>query len=713
MIPHLSWKNNSFLLDGSPSYLNSGEFHYFRVPKKDWKTRLLQMKEAGVNMVATYIPWLIHEPREGVFHIDRGDGITDLSDFLTCAEETGMMVMARPGPYSYSELRNAGLPDWLLRQYPQIGALNRKGETLSPYSVSYLHPLFLEKVRKLYAKICPILAAHSVNRGGCVTLVQLDNELCGIHIWLGDLDFHPDAAGFGQENGKYANYLRKKYGSVEQANQYYQTQHPDFASFGPRDEPTEEGDRKLLWNWDYWDFYCSMLADYLEILASFARQYGVDVPFCHNPANWWHTSWFREAKKRMGDQLLLGCDHYYMLSQLFEQNHPTPQYMIGNYMSLEMMRLLDNPPSVLEFQYGSIAEWPPVCHEDLEATLFSHAGFGMRGHNGYVFTGGPNPPDCGTSCDDYDYGAPIASDGTLRPSYFSIKKYGDFLKQYPGLCTDEAEYELRCLFPWQLFSPCRSRHQDPAVADISFLARDFPKGLLAASFAAGWQIKMVEQDDGKWQQDFSTPLIVCCSGIMEGSLQQQLADYVRHGGHLILWPAIPRYNEKMEPCCILAQELDADNGNALQGCILRDQQAGTVISNSSVFPAGKIPDHAEVFLTDKNSGAVAGWSADYGNQGHVSWLGASFFLQRHEQWQMLDRVFRKAGAVKRWFCDNGWVLTSRRKTKQETLIFLSNLGTSAQRISAEYHNSSNGKICKIGPVDMPAMHVEVIVLPHQ
>ena len=106
----LSFDEKTFRIDGKPVYLNSGEFHYFRVPKADWRKRMELLKSAGGNALATYIPWAVHEPEEGKFIFDRGDGITDLADFLECARDAGLYVIARPGPCAYSELVDNGLP---------------------------------------------------------------------------------------------------------------------------------------------------------------------------------------------------------------------------------------------------------------------------------------------------------------------------------------------------------------------------------------------------------------------------------------------------------------------------------------------------------------------------------------------------------------------------------------------------------------------------
>ncbi len=94
----ITFDRQSYYIAGEPVYLNSGEFHYFRVPKKDWRSRMELFKEAGGNCLATYIPWLIHEPAEGQFDFGQHD-YTDLEGFLQTALEAGLYVTARPGPY--------------------------------------------------------------------------------------------------------------------------------------------------------------------------------------------------------------------------------------------------------------------------------------------------------------------------------------------------------------------------------------------------------------------------------------------------------------------------------------------------------------------------------------------------------------------------------------------------------------------------------------
>ena len=131
----LTFDTSGFQLHGQDAFLLSGEFHYFRVPKEDWKYRMQLFKESGGNTIATYVPWIIHEPTEG--DIRFGDvGPRDLAGFLATAQEVGLKVIIRPGLYVYSEIVNAGLPQWLLDDYPQILAVDMHGKPVHHFSIS-------------------------------------------------------------------------------------------------------------------------------------------------------------------------------------------------------------------------------------------------------------------------------------------------------------------------------------------------------------------------------------------------------------------------------------------------------------------------------------------------------------------------------------------------------------------------------------------------
>ena len=113
----IDYENNCFLKDGKPFRYISGCFHYFRVPRFYWKDRLLKMKAGGLNAVQTYIAWNIHEPVHGQFNFE---GDADLVSFIKMANNLGLLVIIRAGPYICAEWEFGGYPPWLLKKNSSI-----------------------------------------------------------------------------------------------------------------------------------------------------------------------------------------------------------------------------------------------------------------------------------------------------------------------------------------------------------------------------------------------------------------------------------------------------------------------------------------------------------------------------------------------------------------------------------------------------------------
>lgn len=96
--------------DGRPWMPVMGEYHFSRDVPEHWRTELLKMKAGGVDVVATYLLWILHEEHRGRV---RWDGPLDLRRFVQVADEVGLKVMIRIGPWAHGETRNGGFPDWV------------------------------------------------------------------------------------------------------------------------------------------------------------------------------------------------------------------------------------------------------------------------------------------------------------------------------------------------------------------------------------------------------------------------------------------------------------------------------------------------------------------------------------------------------------------------------------------------------------------------
>ncbi len=148
------------LRDGQPWTPVMGEFHYSRCPAAEWRDELLKMKAGGIDIVATYVFWIHHEETEGEWN---WSGARDLRRFIETAKEIGLHVIVRCGPWCHGEVRNGGLPDWLVA----------RGQARTD------DPAYLASATKLYGQIAAQLRGLLWKDGGPVIGIQLENEYRG------------------------------------------------------------------------------------------------------------------------------------------------------------------------------------------------------------------------------------------------------------------------------------------------------------------------------------------------------------------------------------------------------------------------------------------------------------------------------------------------------------------------------------------------------
>lgn len=154
----LSLTNYYMTLDGQPYFGISGEMHYSRMSVDQWEEAVRRAKLGGLNFIATYVFWNIHEEVEGRF---RFDGQRDIRRFCEICAREGMYVTLRMGPFNHGEMRNGGLPDWLYGK---------------PYEVRSTDPGFLDAVRRFYSAVSEQVRGLMYADGGPIAAVQLDNE---------------------------------------------------------------------------------------------------------------------------------------------------------------------------------------------------------------------------------------------------------------------------------------------------------------------------------------------------------------------------------------------------------------------------------------------------------------------------------------------------------------------------------------------------------
>ena len=699
----------SYIKDGKPFYLISGEFHYFRVPKVDWKKRMELLKKEGGNCLATYVPWLIHEPKEGTFDFGN-EGFRDLESFLKLAKEENLYVIVRPGPYQYSELAFDGLPNWLSKNYPQLRAKTFDGNDLKGSTISYQHPLFLKKVKIWFDKVCPILTKYSVNKGGAVVFLQLDNELTGAHFWNGSIDYNQETMGFGKKNGKYPTFLKRKYVDISTLNKSYATNFESFEKVFPIEPKSYQKAGEIRQLKDYYDFYFNMAAEYLDTLSSIARDNGIDVPFIHNAANPEMVPYFKETVDKMKQPFLLGMDSYYNLDQNWGQNNPTPQYAIREFYGLEMLRLMGFPPTIFELASGSASDWPAMSATDAKACYMLNLAFGMKGQNYYIFTGGPNPLGYGATTDNYDYGAPIGSNNEVRPLYNAQKEVADFITKENWILNAKMVHDCRISLD---FEYARSGNYWKNKGSFLFSSPDawelMSKGVLTTAMLASVSPELCDLSNADFMKD-TTPLIVVSSITMSPDKQKNIVAYLKQGGKIILFPIVPELDNDFNPCTILKDFIGNIKMGTFSGAVKRANFGSiTNVRKRGIFTFEKMPEKSEILGIDENSGKPIACKFKTEGNGTMIIAGINWLASHNEQNQMLVYLLNKLDYKQQITCDNMNIWHTLRSDGNQQMLFLMNLYTAPQSVNIEYLDKS-GNLIKLGKVEVEAMSVKPVLL---
>ncbi|KAJ5109855.1 hypothetical protein N7532_002500 [Penicillium argentinense] len=154
-----SYTNTTFLHNNNPIQLLGGQMDPQRIPYQLWSDRLSKARAMGLNTIFSYIYWDQLSPTPGTWS---NTGNNDIARFFKIAQDHGLNLVLRPGPYICGEHEWGGFPAWLA-EIPDLIVRTNNGP-------------FLNATRSYFQNLATDLRPLLVTNGGPILMIQVENE---------------------------------------------------------------------------------------------------------------------------------------------------------------------------------------------------------------------------------------------------------------------------------------------------------------------------------------------------------------------------------------------------------------------------------------------------------------------------------------------------------------------------------------------------------
>jgi beta-galactosidase len=544
------------LVNGKKFMLRAGELHYSRLGKDQWADRLSRMRKAGLNAVSTYFMWNWHETEEGSFDFTgKSHPRRDAAGYLDLVGESGLMLLARPGPWVCAEWLNGGLPQWLLDKHPEIMSLDSNGRItyrLDPHSpvVSYLHPVYLKYVEKWFDAFIPILDKFDAKYPDKLLLIQADNETCyGFHSIPFEADYNPINIGSKElGEGLYQKWLRRKYREISALNRIYGRKYGDFREAEPpRSQPKSKGE--LLSVFDWTAFKEDTVTEFLGKIADMFKERGIKAPVYANEDMHFRGPSNIYKKSRL---LFEGIDMYpNVLKDVREATEKVTE-------PIEILKAQspEKYPVCFEFQGGWFNAKIPVNTTHLHQRLgFAH---GLKGLSYYMWVGGTNPRGWGTTGESYDYDCAIQEDGTDGRRLPVMARFLGFLSANEEAIIESdklAEIGIAYYHPYAYW--CAPISTKPVGFTYNIGSEQARLTLFETTLQTirfNFDYFDLERVDSKVASRYNL-LIIPLYDFLDEYLQKEILNLAGSGATILIGPTIPLLGRNMEHCSVISDAL--------------------------------------------------------------------------------------------------------------------------------------------------------------
>lgn len=560
----ITLNGNGLELNGQTIPVYSGTIHYWRLDRDKWGLILDQAKALGFGMVETYIPWSVHETAPGQYDWGQVDARKDVEAFIKACEERQLFLIVRPGPLINAELTDFGFPEWVLMdpdvqsrtsldtlQYDAAWGLHPPHQFPVP---SYASEAFYKYSEGWFDVICPIIARHLAPQG-CIVAVQSDNETCYLfQDQAYATDYSRDSLTL------YRSYLKNKYETLEKLNAAYGQTYSAFEQVQPPRDCEIETRADVPRHVDWVEYKEYQIRWAVARFARILRARGiVGVPIFQDVAWQLQTPLDIPAMEADPDIDWVGVNLY-----------ANKEDYVRAATQMRFLAGATRLPFVPEFGSGLWSHhhktFTGAEHEFMTLSALLH---GLKAFNFYMLAER-----------DRWQGSPITRHGTLRadraPFY---QQLNGFLQNY-RLWEFTRERELIVLLNYdagRYAAYASSLHY--AHADML----DLPKELFEltpnlglssdprqetkprpGSWLGGVAQWLAEQhvvydlgDTHLKADQLKRYKVACLPSVdfLDPCAQQELLEYVRSGGHLILGPVKPTLDPALKPCTLLAEYL--------------------------------------------------------------------------------------------------------------------------------------------------------------
>lgn len=165
----ISFDSRALKIDGKRTLIFSGAIHYPRSTSGMWQDLMKRTRAAGLNAVETYVFWNLHEPQRRLYDFS---GRLDLHQFCRVAQQHGLYVILRIGPYICAETNYGGFPSWL--------------RDVSGMQMRTFNTQFMLEMGRWVRFLCNHLNRMFAPNGGPIIAFQLENEYSNVALHYGD-----------------------------------------------------------------------------------------------------------------------------------------------------------------------------------------------------------------------------------------------------------------------------------------------------------------------------------------------------------------------------------------------------------------------------------------------------------------------------------------------------------------------------------------------